>query len=229
MVRVLFFPEVIKTFKLTANADILIAGGVEGNIFVWNISKPVKLHQFSFGSALPKPSPSFNLSSSGQSHQPQGHQKPAEKPLAHSQHSQHPAHSSNSSYAPSGPSTHRQITSIRLSIDDRYLVINSRHRVAYYCLGKLKGEKSKGAFQGYYPNTNTSSNSLQNSPNFSSKSLISKPPSLQSLGPWKEEEGGCIESEVIINGMEIMKERIALSTINGRNMVAVVTVAGENK
>lgn len=48
LVRVIFFPEVIRRFKLTMNADIVVCGGEEGTIFVWDLVKAVKLHQFSF-------------------------------------------------------------------------------------------------------------------------------------------------------------------------------------
>lgn len=100
LVRVLFFPEVITTFRLTMNGDILICGGEEGNVYVWNLVKPLKLHQFRFVAA-----------------------------------------------GTLGP---KQILSIRMSIDERFFLIAARNKIAYFPTAKLKDERSKSAFEGFY-------------------------------------------------------------------------------
>ena len=61
LVRIIFFPEVIKKFKLTMNADIVVCGGEEGTVFVWDLLRAVKLHQFSLGKE-PSPIMSIKLS-----------------------------------------------------------------------------------------------------------------------------------------------------------------------
>jgi WD40 repeat protein len=109
LVRVIFFPEVITTFKLTMNGDILICGGEEGTIFVWNLVKPIKIHSFPFTSTLSnQPAPS------------------------------------------SGISLKSPIISLRISIDERFVLVTSKGRVAYFLTSKLKEEKSKSAFEGLY-------------------------------------------------------------------------------
>lgn len=61
LIRIVFFPEVIKKFKLTMNADIVVCGGEEGTVFVWDLLRAVKLHQFNLGKE-PSPIMSIKLS-----------------------------------------------------------------------------------------------------------------------------------------------------------------------
>lgn len=53
LVRVIFFPEAIRTFKLTMNADVVVCGGEEGGVFVWNLIKPAKVHSFAYSPGKP--------------------------------------------------------------------------------------------------------------------------------------------------------------------------------
>lgn len=98
LVRILFFPEVIRTFKMTLNGDIIICGGEEGNIFVWNLVKPVKIHSFSL--------------------------------------------------RPEGPA--QPIISIKMSTDERFVLVSSSSRLAYCMTHKLRDDRHKDAYETLY-------------------------------------------------------------------------------
>lgn len=95
LIRVIFFPEPIRTFKLTMNADVVVCGGDEGGIYVWNLIKPSKVHSFS--------------------------------------------------YFPGKP-----VQSIRMSTDERFVLISAGNRATYFMTNHLKEEKSISAFEGFY-------------------------------------------------------------------------------
>lgn len=98
LVRIIFFPEVIRTFKLTMNADIIICGGEEGNVFVWNLIKPIKIHSFSLANEGPR----------------------------------HP------------------ISCIKLSTDERFVLVSSKTQLAYCMTYRLRDDSHKDAYESYY-------------------------------------------------------------------------------
>ena len=100
LVRIIFFPEVITTFRLAMNGDIIVCGDEEGGVYVWNLVKPLKLHNFRF--------------------------------------------------VQNSTTSSKQILSIRMSIDERFLLIASKHKIAYFPTSKLKEEKSKSAYEEFY-------------------------------------------------------------------------------
>lgn len=97
LVRLIFFPEVIVTFKLTTNSDLLIAGGEEGNLYVWNLKSCVKIHTILFAEQRPK-----------------------------------------------------RIMAINFSIDEKFVVVNSKQKLAYYLTSKIMESKSKSAYENFY-------------------------------------------------------------------------------
>ena len=46
LVRILFFDEVISVFEISSNSDFLVAGSEEGTIYIWDLTKPLKIHSF---------------------------------------------------------------------------------------------------------------------------------------------------------------------------------------
>lgn len=102
LVRIIFFPEVIRTFKLTMNGDIIICGGEEGNIFVWNLVKPIKIHSFSL--------------------------KPEDSP--------------------------QPIVSIKMSTDERFVLISSSSRLAYCMTHRLRDDRHKDVYESHYGHVN---------------------------------------------------------------------------
>ena len=163
LVRVIFFPEIIRCFRLTMNGDMAVCGGEEGSIFIWNLTKPILIHSLNFGG-------SPNLSG---------------QPTL------------------SGPgllNSNRAVVSVRFSIDERFVVVSTKNRVAYFLTSQIKEEKSKNAFDGYYSGHSTSSPQL--SSNFTSD--------------WKSLALNCIELS--------SNDRIGLAAVSSRNMVSLVIV-----
>lgn len=94
LVRVVFFPEPIRTFKLTMCGDLVICGGAEGGVYVWNLIKPSKVHSFSLAPGCP-------------------------------------------------------IASVRLSTDERFVLVAAGNQAAYFMTADLKEEKSVSAYDGF--------------------------------------------------------------------------------
>ena len=61
LVRIIFFPEAIKVFKLTMNGETIICGGEDGNVYIWNIVKPAIIHSFALS---PQNQPIISIQSS---------------------------------------------------------------------------------------------------------------------------------------------------------------------